>query len=166
VNKSIPYAIDDKIYGDDYWATPYETIAAGSGDCEDVAILKYFALRHLGVPHEAMRIAQVTNERGVAHSLLLAQGENQSKYFLNNDGGEPIKEAEYRWKITRGLYNFGASGWDMLKQTAEKDPTRRSREDAALAGVAFSAFLGGISAVIGAASTPAYAPRRGRRTVV
>lgn len=40
----------------DYWATPAELLRAGGGDCEDLAIAKYFALRELGVPVERLRL--------------------------------------------------------------------------------------------------------------
>lgn len=41
---------------DDYWTTPDELLRAGAGDCEDLAIAKYFALRELGVPAERLRL--------------------------------------------------------------------------------------------------------------
>jgi transglutaminase-like putative cysteine protease len=34
--------------GKDYWQTPAETIQLLTGDCEDYALLKYFACRQLG----------------------------------------------------------------------------------------------------------------------
>jgi predicted transglutaminase-like cysteine proteinase len=39
----------------DHWKTPTETLAEG-GDCEDYAILKFYALLDLGVPNDNMRI--------------------------------------------------------------------------------------------------------------
>ena len=39
----------------DYWETPAEFFQK-SGDCEDFAIAKYFALRDLGFPASQMRI--------------------------------------------------------------------------------------------------------------
>lgn len=55
VDKYVTYANDADIYKtDDYWATPLETLANKKGDCEDFAILKYYALRALGVPAERM----------------------------------------------------------------------------------------------------------------
>ncbi|WP_341888524.1 hypothetical protein [Variovorax sp. YR752] len=40
----------------DTWATPYETLARGAGDCEDSAIAKFFLLRASGVPTPALRL--------------------------------------------------------------------------------------------------------------
>lgn len=42
--------------GRDTWATPYETLARGAGDCEDSAIAKFFLLRASGVPPPALRL--------------------------------------------------------------------------------------------------------------
>lgn len=40
----------------DYWASPDELLAKGKGDCEDIAIAKYFTLRQLGVADEKLRL--------------------------------------------------------------------------------------------------------------
>ena len=40
----------------DYWATPYEFLEAGSGDCEDFAIAKYFTLKELGVDENKLKL--------------------------------------------------------------------------------------------------------------
>lgn len=39
----------------DHWKAPQETLKQG-GDCEDYAILKFFALLDLGIPNDDMRI--------------------------------------------------------------------------------------------------------------
>lgn len=65
------YILDLDNYGvEDYWAIPREFFSNG-GDCEDFAITKYFSLRWLGYPLDAMRIVVVqdTNLR-VAHAVL------------------------------------------------------------------------------------------------
>lgn len=55
----------------DYWASPIESLAKGSGDCEDFAIGKYLTLRLLGVPDSLLRITYVKLvERKVAHMVL------------------------------------------------------------------------------------------------
>ncbi len=43
----------------DYWASPFEFLGTGAGDCEDYAIAKYFALRELGIPDSKLRITYV-----------------------------------------------------------------------------------------------------------
>ena len=44
---------------DDYWATPMELIGQGRGDCEDMAIAKYYSLKELGISVEKLRLVYV-----------------------------------------------------------------------------------------------------------
>lgn len=79
-----PYARDDALWGiEDYWAVPREFVL-WSGDCEDYAITKYYALRFFGVPARDMRIAVVWNEkRDEGHAVLLVFVEGKA-YLLDN----------------------------------------------------------------------------------
>ncbi len=43
----------------DYWATPLELIGQGRGDCEDMAIAKYYSLKASGVAVEKLRLVYV-----------------------------------------------------------------------------------------------------------
>ncbi len=66
-----PYKEDTEVYGlSEYWAAPREFMTR-SGDCEDFAIAKYFALRKLGFSNEEMRIVILWDEiRGIGHAIL------------------------------------------------------------------------------------------------
>ena len=66
------YRTDMDAYGEsDYWATPLEFVI-NSGDCEDYAIIKYFALRELGFSPDDLRIVVVRDQiRGIAHAVLV-----------------------------------------------------------------------------------------------
>ena len=56
----VKYGDDKDIYGiADYWASPYEFLARDKGDCEDYAIAKFFALKHLGIPTSKMFLSYV-----------------------------------------------------------------------------------------------------------
>lgn len=44
---------------EDYWATPIETLATNGGDCEDIAIGKYFMLKELGIVSQCLRLTYV-----------------------------------------------------------------------------------------------------------
>ena len=56
----IKYMSDKKVWKKkDYWASPFEFLGVGAGDCEDYAIAKYFALRALGVPDKKLKITYV-----------------------------------------------------------------------------------------------------------
>ena len=59
-NRRILFEDDRSIWGeDDYWATPLETLVVGRGDCEDIAIAKYYALKAAGVSVSSMRLVYV-----------------------------------------------------------------------------------------------------------
>jgi len=66
-----PYKLDREVYGvSEYWATPKEFMAR-SGDCEDFAIAKYFALRKLGFKKEVLRVVILMDQiRGIGHAIL------------------------------------------------------------------------------------------------
>ncbi|WP_147818644.1 transglutaminase-like cysteine peptidase [Salidesulfovibrio onnuriiensis] len=66
-----PYRLDMSNYGQrDYWATPVEFLKK-SGDCEDYAIAKYYALKELGFSPGQMRIVAVRDMiRNIGHAVL------------------------------------------------------------------------------------------------
>jgi predicted transglutaminase-like cysteine proteinase len=45
----------------DYWSTPFETLRAGKGDCEDYAIVKYLALLDVGISEADLKIVPMKN---------------------------------------------------------------------------------------------------------
>lgn len=74
-----PYSLDQEIYEEsEYWATPYEFLTR-SGDCEDFAIAKYFALRDLGFAEEDLRIVILFDRsRDIGHAVLTVRyGQDQ-----------------------------------------------------------------------------------------
>jgi predicted transglutaminase-like cysteine proteinase len=55
-----------------------------SGDCEDYAITKYYALRDLGIPASDMRIAVVEDTiRSLGHAVLVVFGDGTA-FVLDN----------------------------------------------------------------------------------
>ena len=51
---------DQKLWNqEDYWATPYEFVGIGAGDCEDFSITKYQALLELGIDDNKLRLVYV-----------------------------------------------------------------------------------------------------------
>ncbi len=73
VNKLInswPYRTDMDVWGVmDYWEAPVDFFRK-SGDCEDFAIAKYFALRNLGFPASKMRIVVLKDTlRNLEHAV-------------------------------------------------------------------------------------------------
>ncbi len=78
------YTLDLENYGvEDYWAIPREFFSSG-GDCEDFAITKYFSLRWLGYPQEAMRIVVVQDTNLAVPHAVLAVGRGSDILVLDN----------------------------------------------------------------------------------
>lgn len=75
VNRHISYANDDRTYRrSDFWATADETIARGTGDCEDFAILKMQLLRAAGIGGERVKLVLLRDlALNADHALLLVQ---------------------------------------------------------------------------------------------
>jgi predicted transglutaminase-like cysteine proteinase len=72
VNLSIKPVSDWAQYGvEDFWSTPIGTLSAGAGDCEDYAILKYFALREAGILRDDLRLLIVRDiKRKTDHAVV------------------------------------------------------------------------------------------------
>ncbi len=68
------YIPDQTNYGvPEYWATVEEFLAR-SGDCEDYAIAKFFALRELGFANEDLRVFAVLDTiRNLGHAILVVK---------------------------------------------------------------------------------------------
>lgn len=79
-----PYKTDRGVWGvEDYWATPREFVER-SGDCEDYAIAKYYALCDLGVPASSLRVVALKDSiRGIGHAVLVVYIESDA-YVLDN----------------------------------------------------------------------------------
>jgi len=75
VNLSIRPVSDWAQYGmEDFWSPPVATLAAGAGDCEDYAIVKYAALRQAGSEPDDLRIAIVRDvRRDTIHAVVAAR---------------------------------------------------------------------------------------------
>ena len=71
----IKYRSDKKVYGvSDYWATLYEFVGKGMGDCEDYTIAKYYILKDIGVSPKRMKFTYVIYKdrrgRKISHMVL------------------------------------------------------------------------------------------------
>jgi predicted transglutaminase-like cysteine proteinase len=90
-----PYKSDREIYrASEYWAAPDEFMSY-SGDCEDYAIAKFFALRELGFANRELRIAVVyDNLRRTGHAVLAVYTEGDI-VILNNQTDTIASHARY-----------------------------------------------------------------------
>ncbi|WP_426211232.1 transglutaminase-like cysteine peptidase [Massilia sp. TWP1-3-3] len=70
-NRRIAFADDLAVWGkSDFWATPFETMTKGKGDCEDFVIAKYFSLLDMNVPDVQLRLIYVRARLGGPSSSL------------------------------------------------------------------------------------------------
>ncbi len=90
-----PYKTDRATYRtSEYWAAPDEFMTY-SGDCEDYAIAKFFALRELGFANQELRIAVVyDNLRRIGHAVLAVYAEGDI-LILNNQTDTIASHARY-----------------------------------------------------------------------
>ena len=100
-----PYRLDQDAYGaSDWWATPQEFLKI-SGDCEDYAIIKYFALRELGFSQDELRIVVLKDRiRGIAHAVL-AVFTHGDAYILNNISDAIFTHDKYRHYVPQYSLN-------------------------------------------------------------
>jgi predicted transglutaminase-like cysteine proteinase len=85
VNLSVRPMSDWAQYGyADYWASPLQTLRSEAGDCEDYAILKYFALHELGIRSRNLRLVIVQDNQQKAEHAVVAVRYDQQWLILDN----------------------------------------------------------------------------------
>jgi predicted transglutaminase-like cysteine proteinase len=85
VNLAIRPASDWAQYGyADFWASPLQTLASGAGDCEDYAIVKYVALRALGIAESDLRLMIVRDDKHQTEHAIVAVRDEQKWLILDN----------------------------------------------------------------------------------
>ncbi|WP_419770360.1 MAG: transglutaminase-like cysteine peptidase [Candidatus Marinarcus sp.] len=111
----ITYQLDIKHWHkNDYWATPFEFMGTGAGDCEDYAIAKYFTLRKLGVPDEKLRItyvklSQARSKFEQAHMVLTYYHKPDSVPIVLDNINKRLQLASKRPDL-KPVYSFNAEG--------------------------------------------------------
>jgi predicted transglutaminase-like cysteine proteinase len=101
---------------EDYWATPFEFIGTGAGDCEDFSIAKYFSLLELGVSDDKLRMTYVK-------ALTFNQAHMVVTYFsepgtvpLVLDNINPAIELATKRKDLLPVYSFNGAGLWLAKE--------------------------------------------------
>ncbi len=116
-NRKIKFT-DDIVHWqkEDYWATPFEFIGTGAGDCEDFSIAKYFSLLDLGVSDDKLRMTYVK-------SLVYNQAHMVVTYFsepgavpLVLDNINPAIEPATNRKDLLPVYSFNGAGLWLAKE--------------------------------------------------
>ncbi|MGB3751359.1 MAG: transglutaminase-like cysteine peptidase [Arcobacteraceae bacterium] len=98
----------------DYWASPFEFLGTGAGDCEDYAIAKYFALRSLGISDSKLKITYVTLSRAnkkfdEAHMVLNYYHKANKPPIVLDNVNKKLKLATSRTDLNP-VYSFNAAG--------------------------------------------------------
>ena len=116
-NRKIKFT-DDIVHWqkEDYWATPFEFIGTGAGDCEDFSIAKYFSLLDLGVSDDKLRMTYVK-------ALVYNQAHMVVTYFsepgavpLVLDNINPAIEPATNRKDLLPVYSFNGAGLWLAKE--------------------------------------------------
>lgn len=120
----IPYKTDLSVWGvKDYWATPFEFMGVGAGDCEDYAIAKYFSLIKLGVPDDKLRITYVSYKKEnsrfeQAHMVLTYYHKVGVEPVVLDNINKTLQVASKRPDLVP-VYSFNASGLWQAKTKGE-----------------------------------------------
>jgi len=132
-NRYIRFEADQDIWGEeDYWATPLETIGKGRGDCEDIAIAKYFSLTTAGVPVNKLRLvyvrATVKHFSGPvqqAHMVLAYYPAPNAEPLILDNLVARIRPAGQRRDLLP-IFSFNSEAiWSGVSASASKDPGSR-----------------------------------------
>lgn len=107
----------------DYWATPFEFMGSGAGDCEDYAIAKYFSLIKLGIPDEKLRITYVSYKKAnskfeQAHMVLTYYHKTGVEPVVLDNIDKTLQVASKRTDL-KPVYSFNASGLWQAKTKGE-----------------------------------------------
>ena len=89
-NHNIKHQNDIDNWGSkDNWATPFETMIQGAGDCEDYATAKYKTLRLLNIPESRLKLHYVKAKQGrssitIPHMVVTYKNNRNEEIVLDN----------------------------------------------------------------------------------
>jgi predicted transglutaminase-like cysteine proteinase len=128
-NQRVVWRDDQSIWAQvDYWAAPLEMFAKGAGDCEDLAMGKYFSLLGLGVAESSLRLVYVRAQwegRPQAHMVLAWYATPDAEpYILDNLNPKLLKASER--PDLQPVFSFNAQGlWQGAGAQAAGNPLTR-----------------------------------------
>lgn len=128
INMTMTYAEDIDIWGvKDYWATPLEFVARGTGDCEDYAIAKYFTLKAMGISDKKLNIAYVKAlQLGSSHMVLTYVSKPGDEPLILDNLDKSIKSASERQDLAP-IFSFNGTDLWMAQQRGQGEVTNSSR---------------------------------------
>ncbi len=123
----------------DYWATPDDLLRRGAGDCEDLAIAKFFALLQLGVPEDRLWLARGVrlnpwNSRLQSHLVTVYEDRDGTPWVLDNLSPEPYRlDAQQRFIADLGFdlrswWKVGGTKGARSKPGGPSDEVRKWQE--------------------------------------
>ncbi len=133
---SISSRKDKDFYGkNEHWATPQEFISNRSGDCEDYAITKYFALQHFKWPAEDLWLVFLHDNINIGgHAVLVAKTGNKS--FVLDNLSKPVyllvSAEQYKNQVTPFAMANHQGFWLRVN---EKKTSRRENKPKSDSGV-------------------------------
>jgi predicted transglutaminase-like cysteine proteinase len=112
-NRRIAFVDDQEAWGQlDHWASPFESLGKGRGDCEDYAIAKYFSLVALGVPVQRLRLVYVRVRMGdtsLAHMVLAYYERPDAEPLILDNLVTTVYPASRRTDLT-AVFSFNTEG--------------------------------------------------------
>ncbi len=112
-NRRIVYAEDLDTTGEaDHWDSPLELLARGAGDCEDLAIAKYFSLIAAGTPSASLRMVYVRAQRSggtQAHMVLAWYPQPTAEPLILDNLVPEVQPASARRDLVP-VFSFNAEG--------------------------------------------------------
>ncbi len=131
-NRRIVFRDDVQVWGQiDYWASPFEMMGKGEGDCEDFALAKYFSLRAVGVAASKLRLVYVRAQMGglggpvQAHMVLAYYAQPDAEPLILDNLISELRPASRRPDLTP-VFSFNADGlWQGTGAQSAGDPLAR-----------------------------------------
>ncbi len=129
INRNLDWKDDAELWGvPDYWASPLQLFGKGAGDCEDLAMAKYFALLGLGLPEASLRLVYVRaqfNGRAQAHMVLAWYPEPDAEPWILDNLDPELKRAGQRPDL-QPVFSFNAQGlWQGAGAQSAGNPMTR-----------------------------------------
>lgn len=129
INQRVQWQTDQQIWGQvDYWASPLEMFEKGRGDCEDMAMAKYFALLAEGLPESSLRLVYVRAQfqgRPQAHMVLAWYPTPQGEPWILDNIDPELKRASERPDLAP-VFSFNAEGlWQGVGAQGAGNPLTR-----------------------------------------
>jgi predicted transglutaminase-like cysteine proteinase len=131
-NRRVVFRDDIEVWGQmDYWASPFEMLGKGEGDCEDFALAKYFSLRAVGVAASKLRLVYVRALLGgpggllQAHMVLAYYALPESEPLILDNLISELRPASRRLDLAP-VFSFNAEGlWQGTGAQSAGDPLAR-----------------------------------------